>query len=171
MPRTRDQKKQKIEEYKEQIENSKALFFVRPKGITPNQAVELKKALYTELANFNVVKNTLFRIALKDAGINIELEDQENAIVFSDEKISAVAKIIKEFIKETEKAEIRAGFVEGKRISEAEVNALAELPSRDVLLAQVLATMQAPVSGFVRVLDGNLSGFVNVVNAIKDQKS
>ena len=62
------------------------------------------------------------------------------------------------------------GFVEGQEIDESQFQTLADLPSREVLLAQVLATMQAPISGFVRVAGGNLTGFMNVLNAIKNQK-
>jgi large subunit ribosomal protein L10 len=78
---------------------------------------------------------------------------------------------MKEFIKETEKAEFKEGYLEHKLISAEKVNDLADLPSRDVLLAQVLAQMNAPVSGFVNVLAGNVRNIVTVIDNIRDQKA
>lgn len=171
MALTKDDKKALIERYKGKISEAKALFVLKPQAITPNEASELKKKLYEQDSSLNVVKNTLFKIALKDSGIQIEIEGGENAIVFAGDDFPAVAKIIKEFIKETEKAEIQRGFVEGQIIGVDQFNTLADLPSRDVLIAQVLSTIEAPISSFVRILSGNISGFINVVNAIKEQKS
>jgi large subunit ribosomal protein L10 len=170
MALTKAKKKALVEDYKSKIQNSKAMFVLRPQGITPNEASELKKKLYDQDSSFNVVKNTLFRIALKDANAEIEVSEGENAVIFAGEDFPGVAKTITEFIKESKKAEIRNGFVEGKLIDKVQFETLSNLPTRDVLVAQVLATMQAPITSFVRVLNGNLVGFARVVNAIKEQK-
>ena len=79
----------------------------------------------------------------------------------------APAKIISDFIKETEKTEIKAGVLEGKVVDVAAVKALASLPSREVLLAKVLGSMNAPITGFVTALSGNIRNLLYVLNAIK----
>lgn len=170
MALTKTRKQELVEEYKAKIQNAKAMFVLKPQGITPNEASELKKQLYEQDSSFNVVKNTLFKIALKDANAEIELQDGENAVVFAGEDFPTVAKTVSEFIKNSKKAELKNGYVEGKLIDSAQFEMLSNLPSREVLIAQVLSTMQAPITSFVRVLNGNLVGFARVVNAIKEQK-
>lgn len=170
MPLSKQQKDSMLNEYTNKLDQSEAIFVIQPKGINPNEASEFKKILNQQNASFNVVKNSIFRIAVSKSQKKIEIGDGENAVIFSDTEAVEVAKALNEFIKETQKAEFRTGIVEGQVINQNQFKTLTDLPSREVLLAQVLATMQAPVSGFVRVLNGNLSGFVNVLNAIKDQK-
>src|SRR5687768_6307405 len=86
------------EEYEVNIKEAKAMFIVSPKSVTPNEATKFKKALYENEASFNVVKNSLFRIALKNSNVGLELEEGENAVIFSGYKISEVAKLIATFI-------------------------------------------------------------------------
>ncbi|MFQ7280916.1 MAG: 50S ribosomal protein L10, partial [Christensenellales bacterium] len=74
-------------------------------------------------------------------------------------------------IKETEKTEIKAGVLEGKVVDVAAVKALASLPSREVLLAKVLGSMNAPITGFVTALSGNIRNLLYVLNAIGEKKS
>lgn len=171
MALSKAEKKALVEEYKQRLSDTDALFVMQPKGINPNEASELKKKLYDSNASFNVVKNSLFRIALKESNIELEVDEGENAVVFTEGDFSAVAKMLSDFISDTEKAEFRAGVIQQAVITKDQFIALSNLPSREVLLAQVLSGMQAPITGFVRVLNGNLSGLVNVINAIKDQKS
>ena len=170
MALSKSKKKELVNEYKKRISEAKAFFVLQPKGVTPNEASELKIQLFEKDSTFSVVKNTLFRIALKEAEVDIEIADGEHAIVFSQDDFPEVAKIVDEFLASDEKGTFKSGFVEGQIISSEQFTNLSSLPSREVLLAQILATMQAPISGFVRVLNGNLYEFVNVVNAIKDQK-
>ena len=170
MSLTKDKKKA-LDNYKQRVTESDAVFIIQPKGVTPNEASDLKKKLSASNATFNVVKNTLFKIALKDANIDLNLDEGENAAIFAKGDFSVVAKDIDEFISETEEAEFRTGIVQNSVITKEQFVTLSNLPSREVLLAQVLATMQGPISGFVRVLNGNLSGFVNVVNALKEQRA
>ncbi len=74
------------------------------------------------------------------------------------------------FAKEYKKLVLKSGVLEGKIIDAAAIAALAELPGREVLLAQVLAGFQGPISGFVNVMQGNLRNFACVINAVKEQK-
>ena len=81
----------------------------------------------------------------------------------------APAKILSEFAKKNKTFKIKAGFVEGRIIDENEVNNLAELPSKEVLIAKVLGGFNAPIAGFANVLNGTLRGLVIALNAIKEQ--
>ncbi|MBN1331758.1 50S ribosomal protein L10 [Candidatus Dojkabacteria bacterium] len=170
MALTKKGKQDIVDDYKSKLEAAEAVFVIQPKGISPNEASEFKKILSEKNASFNVVKNTLFKIAVEKSDKKITIGDGENAVVFSGGDAVDVAKALSDFIKATDKAEFRTALVENQEIDFEQFATLSNLPSREVLLAQVLATMQAPVTGFVRVLNGNLSGFMNVLNAIKDQK-
>jgi large subunit ribosomal protein L10 len=172
MSKTKEEKKQVVDEYKTKIQSSKALYFIEPAGITPNEATELKKAFIELDSTFNVVSNTLLKIALQEENIEAteELLTGKNAIIFSSDNVSETAKVIKKFIDDSEKATVKGGLLDGKVLSKEDVLSLASLPSREVLIAQVVGTMNAPISGFVNVLAGNVRSIMNVINAIKDQK-
>jgi large subunit ribosomal protein L10 len=173
MPKTLQQKKEIVAEFVDRIKENESLFVVAPDRVDPNEAAELKIKLHEIGGNYNLVKNSLFTRALEEAGLDVpeSFSSGQNAVIFAGENAPEAAKIMKEFIKETEKAEFKEGYLEHKLISAEKVNALAELPSREVLLAQVLAQMNAPVSGFVNVLAGNIRNIVTVIDNIRDQKA
>lgn len=172
MAKTKAQKQAMVSDLGGKIANAKAIFVVAPQAIDPNEAAELKIKLAEVGGEYHVIKNTLFKIALKEAGLE-ELEtlnNGQNAAIFVDDQAPDAAKIMQKFIKDSEKAEFRAGYLEGKKLSAAQVSSLADLPSREQLIAQVIGTMNAPISGFVNVLAGNVRSIVNVIDAIKAQK-
>ncbi|MCA9385476.1 50S ribosomal protein L10 [Candidatus Dojkabacteria bacterium] len=174
MARSRKQKEQLVKDYVEKIQSSNAVYILEPKGVTANQSTALKKALYDLDSSYNVVKNSLFKIALDECGLDVDesIIDNQKAVVFSGEEVTESAKIIKTFSKDNkDRLSILGGYLKGKKVGANQVEALADLPPREVVLAQVLGTMNAPISGFVNVLAGNVRGIVNVINAIKDQKS
>lgn len=173
MARTKDEKKELVKEYAERINDSKAVYIVQPNGISANQSVDIKKRLYDLDSSFNFIKVSLFKKALEENQLPIpaHLSNEAKAVIFTKDQPSEVAKTISEFAKENKDIiTILSGYLDGKEISGAQIKHLAELPSKDVMLATVLATMNAPVSGFVNVLAGNIRNIVNVINAIKDKK-
>jgi len=173
MAKSKDQKKAAVSEYKDWIKASKAIYLVSPSSITPNEATKLKKELFTLDSQFNVIKNSLFKLALEEEGISLDesLFEGPNAAIFASDKMSEAAKVITKFIKDTEKATVKGGILDGKSIAKEQVEALASLPTREVLLAQVVGTMNAPVSGFVNVLAGTMRSFLYVLNALQAQKA
>ncbi len=176
MARTKNQKNELKSFYAEQIKKAKAIYILEPNGLTANQAVEIKKAMYDLDSSYNVVKNSIFKLALKEAGMEIpkELDAGPKSIVFTGDKLTDTAKVISVFMKDkanTDKLTIKSGILDGKLISGLDIQNLADLPSRDVLIAQVLGTMNGPISGFVNVLSGTIRQFINVVNEIKTQKA
>ena len=142
------------------------------RGLNVTEATQLRKELREAGVEYRVLKNTLTRLAVDKVGFSDLKKDLvgPTAIAFSYDDPVAPAKILTKFAKAHKKLELKAGVVEGKIIDVAAITALADLPSREVLLAQVLAGFQGPISGFVNVLQGNLRNFACVINAIKEQR-
>lgn len=155
------------------VAKSKTVILVDYRGLTVEQDTELRVALRKAGVKYEVVKNTLTRFAMNNNGYS-ELDTYLNgptAIAYSYEDVVAPAKIISEFAKKFEHLQIKVGIVEGKIFDEKEIKALAELPSREELIAKVLAGFNAPISGFVNVLNGNLRGLVVALNGIAQKKA
>jgi large subunit ribosomal protein L10 len=174
MAKTKAQKQAIVEQYKGELTAKGSIIVFKPNGISANEASTLKKELYDVDSNFNVVKNTLFKVALKEADLpEVEsFEGNENAVIFcTDGNITESAKILKEFIKETEKGEIQAGILNGQVIDGAQVTALADLPSKDQLIGQLLSVFNGPMRGLVSVLNGNMRELVYALNAIQEAKA
>lgn len=148
--------------------------FVDYKGITVENDTKLRNDLRSAGVDYSVVKNTLTRFAAKEAGLEglDEILNGTTALAVSLNDAVAPAKILFEYAsKNADKFKIKAGFVEGKVIGVADVESLAKLPSREVLIAKVLGGFNAPISGFVNVLNGNMRGLVVALNAIAEKKA
>lgn len=148
--------------------------FVDYSGITVLEDTEMRRAMRNAGVEYTVVKNTLTRFAAKNVGFDAldPILNGTTALAVSASDPVAAAKLVSEYAgKPNSKIKIKAGFVNGKIITPSEVEALAKLPSREVLVAQVLGTMMAPVSGFVNVLNANIRGLAVVIQAIADKKS
>ncbi len=172
MAKSKQQKHDLVAKYKASIEDADAFFLVRPKGITVNESTDLKKELMGVESSYNVIKNTLFQIALQESGIDKlpHLEGEPHAVVFSKKQLSESAKILKAFAKKSEKLEIMSGVLGGKVLASAQVSALAELPSKDALIGQFLSVAIGPVRNLLNVMNGNTRKLVYVLNAIQATK-
>lgn len=142
------------------------------KGLNVAEATALRKELREAGVEYKVLKNTLTKLAAEKAGLAglFPHLSGPTAIAFSYEDPVAPARILVKFTKDKKKLELKSGVLEGKIIDAAALIALAALPSREVLLAQVLAGFQGPISGFVNVMQGNIRNFACVINAIKEKK-
>ena len=161
----------------EQLKSAKGVVLTGYKGLTVAQDTELRRELREAGVSYHVVKNTMLRIAAKEAGIEGLDEHLEGttAFAFSAEDAVAPAKVICGFIKknkleETEVLTVKVGMVEGKVIDVKEVQALAALPSREELIAKLLGSMNAPIANTVGVLSGVIRNAVYVLDAIRAQK-
>lgn len=170
---TKQQKEVLVQEVVDKIKDSKALVFANYQGVTVKDITILRRQLRTSGSGWQVLKKTLLNIALKEAGVEVNSRELNGQIgvAFSQDEVAA-AKVLSDFIKENKGTQfsIEGGSLGSKSLSAKEIQALAKLPSLDVLRGQLVGTMQAPVSGFVRVLGGNLSGFVRVLKAIEEKK-
>lgn len=170
---TKEQKKELVKELSEKIKASKSAVFVDFKGLKVKDATELKKSLRQAGVEYVVVRKTLLDIALEKSGIDANVKGMEGQIAVSlsrEDEVSA-AKIIDKFAKTNENVKMVGGVLGTQVMSEQEVKALAKIPSKEELLAKLVGTLNAPVSGFVNVLAGNLRGLVQVLNAVKEQKA
>ena len=168
----RPEKAAKVAELKELLANSQAVVLVNYCGLTVSEDTELRKQMREAGVKYMVAKNTFTRIAAKEAGIEglDGMLENNTALAFAAEDPVAPAKIAYEFSKKHEKLEIKGGLLNGAVIGTDEIKALAVLPSREELLAKLVGSMQAPISGFVNVLHGTLRNFVYVLDAIRDKK-
>lgn len=168
----RPEKVAKVAELKELLTNSKCAILVDFCGLTVAQDTVLRRKMREAGVNYSVVKNTLLRIAAEEAGIEgLEAVLEHNtAIAVAPEDPVAVAKIICEFAKENKALKVKIGVLDGKVISADEIKALAALPPKEVLIAKMLGSMNAPISGFVNVLQGTIRNVVYALEAVRKQK-
>lgn len=168
------EKEQLVAELSDKLARTKGAVLTTYSGLSVAQDTKLRRKLREAGVEYRVVKNTLTRIAAAKAnitGLDQHLEGT-TAIAISYTDPVAPAKILSEFVKELKgkNLEIKAGIVEGKVIDVNGVKSLASLPSREVLIAQVLAGMQAPIAGLVNVLQGTTRNLVYALEAIRKQK-
>ena len=165
----RPEKEMSVAQVREAIKNAKSVVLADNKGMTVAQVTRLRKELREVGVDLKVAKNTLIRIAARDLGIEglDEYLHGTTNLAFSNEEEASAAKKIREFFAKDKdpKFVVKAGVLEGKVIDAQGVKALADLPSREVLLAQVLGGIQAPLAGVVGVLNGLLSSFAYALDA------
>lgn len=168
----RPEKEAIVAELKEKLEQSKAAILTDYRGLNVAAMTELRRLMREQGLEYRVVKNTLTRFAAQELGLD-DLEpylEGPTAIAFSFEDPVAPAKVIMDFAKEHKQLEVKAGLLRGKVIQPEGVKELADLPPREVLLAQVLGGLQAPIAGLVGVLNGAPRNLVYVLEAIRKQK-
>lgn len=165
----RPEKVAKIAEIKELLSNSKCTILVDFCGLTVAQDTALRRKMREAGVHYNVVKNTLLRIAAQEVGIEgLEPSLEKNtAIAVAPEDPVAVAKIICDFAKENKELKVKVGVLDGKVIGADEIKALAALPPKEVLVAKLLGSMNAPISGFVNVLQGTIRNVVYALDAVR----
>lgn len=168
---TKEQKKQLVEYVRERVQISKSLVFIDYRGLTVAEFGEIKKTLRREGSELRVIKKRLLERAAKDAGVEVNAKDLEGqvAVAFSLQDEVSAAKIIESFAKKNEKIKMLGGVLDKVQISADSVKALAKLPSKQELIAQVVRTINAPVSSFVQVLSGNIRGLVQVLKAVSEK--
>ena len=144
------------------------------KGINVADDTKLRKELREAGVEYAVVKNSLLRRASEQVGFE-SLKDVlvgTTALAISNDDAVAPAKILAKYADASKgKFTVKAGFVEGNVLDANAVNALAKLPSREELVAQTLRGLNAPISGFVNVLNGNIRGLVIALNQIAEKSA
>jgi len=167
-----EEKKQIVTELKERLAKSKVVIVTDYKGLNVADMTTLRRKLREAQVEYQVVKNTLLRRAAE--GTEAELIEDNfvgpSAIALSYDDPVAPAKVLTDFAKENAKLEIKIGVMNGKVMDLAAIKALSALPSREQLLAQVLAAMNAVPTAFVTALSDVPRRMLNVLTAIKDQK-
>jgi len=166
-------KEQVVAELAGKLAEAKAAFLADYRGLDVEQANKLRGELREAGVEFRVVKNTLLNLAAKGTASEC-LKDHfvgPTAIAIAAEDPVAPAKVLSEFAKASKTFELKAGMLDGGLLSLEDIKALAELPSREVLLAKMLGSINAPVSNFVGVLAAVPRSLVQVLGAIQDKKA
>lgn len=167
-----EQKKQIVQELTEKIKEAKALVFADYRGLTVEEDTELRNALRKAGIEYKVVKNSMTRFAAKQNGLD-ELEAHlvgPTAMALSNEDPVAPAKVLSEYAKKFKSLELKIGVIEGKITDTEGLKAIAELPSKEELVAKVIGSLNSPIYGLVNVLNANMRGLVVALNAIAEQK-
>lgn len=168
----RPEKAAKVAELKEIFSSAKCVVLVDFCGLTVAQDTDLRRKMREAGVTYEVNKNTLIRIAAEQAGVEglAAILEKNTAVASSAEDAVAVAKVVCEFAKANKQLVVKAGVLDGKVISADEVKALASLPSKEVLIAKMLGSMNAPISGFVNVLQGTIRNVVYALDAVRKAK-
>jgi large subunit ribosomal protein L10 len=170
---TLEQKKQTVSEIKERFQKARSVVIVENSGLTVAEMTELRAKLRAANVDLKVLKNTLVKIAADEVG----LQNTEpyllgpTAWAFSMQDVVAAPKILLDFAKTHNKLVIKGGVIENMTIAANGVKALADLPPREVLLAQLLGVMQGPLVGMANVLQGPIRKFGYALEALRKEKA
>ena len=160
-----------VAELKERIQGSSVVVMTKYVGINAGQVSDLRKQLRDNKVRLKVYKNTLATRVLDELGYSAAAKfmDGPTAWAFSDDPV-APSKILKEFSKDVKNVEMVGGILDGVVITKAQLDALANLPSRHALLGQVVGTIAAPLRNFVGALNAIPRNMVSVLDQIRKQK-
>ncbi|HHY92587.1 MAG TPA: 50S ribosomal protein L10 [Firmicutes bacterium] len=168
----RPEKEATVAELKEKLSRAQSVILTNYRGLTVAEMTELRKKLREAGLEYKVAKNTLTSIAARDfVGEELDrLLPGPTGLAFSYTDPVAPAKILGEFAKAHKALEIKGGILQNKVIDADGVKALADLPPREVLIAQLLGVLQGPIRGLVTVLSGPQRNLVYALEAIRKQK-
>lgn len=169
----RTEKQTQIESLRSQFDRASFSIVAEYKGLSTAQLTELRSKLREVGGQFRVVKNTLARRAVADHVMAPLTEHFKGAVgvVFAFGDAAGAAKVVKEFAKSSGKFSVSAGVIEAEVLDVSGVNQIADLPSREELLAKLVGSINAPVSGLVNVLSGSTRALVYALAAVADKKA
>ena len=172
MALSREKKEQRLQEYAERLGRAQVMIWSSYLGLTVAGSTILRRQLRAAGAEVIVVKNTLMRAALEQAGLPLgeNFMGGPRMVTFVYDEIAPAAKVLVSFARENDDIfQVEGGLIGGKLAGVEQIRSLTALPSRDALLAQVVGGIQAPISGLVGTLAAMIRGLVNVLNARSQQ--
>ncbi len=163
------EKERQVEQLRAELAEAGNVILTDFRGLNVREISSLRRKLREVGVNYKVVKNTLLARAAESLGLArlTPYLSGPTGVVFCAEDPIAPAKVLHEFIRQMRKLEVRAGLLEGQVLSPEQIKALAELPPKPVILAQVLGTLQAPMSGLVGVLSGLQRNLVYALDQLR----
>ena len=166
----RTDKEQLVSELKEKLQSATALYYTDFTGLNVKRMTDLRRRLRKANVEYVVIKNTLALRAVNESGLVGERLRGPTGLVVARDPVAA-AKVITDFAKENDKRPaVKGGVFEGKAIDTAQVTKLASMPSREQMLAELGAGMQAPMAAFVGALNGLLYMFAGALDALRSQR-
>lgn len=165
------QKAQTIEKATEKYQKAAGVFFTEYRGLKVSDMQALRKELGAKGGELTVIKNTLFKISAGDDAdrFSEELMSGPTAIAYVYENESECAKVLMDYTKANKNFVVKGGFLNGKVMDSAAVESLSKLPSREVLIAQVLGAITAPLSNLVGVIEALYADPIRVIGAVADK--
>lgn len=163
-------------ELKEMFSKAQVAIFADYKGLSSQQSDELRKQVRSSVGEVKVLKNNIARLITKENAMGEDAAKLMDSVVgptlvaFAYKDIAATAKILHTFAKANEALKLKPSLMGAKQIGASDIEELANLPSREVLLSRVLATMNAPATNFVGVLAAVPRSLLNVLNAVGEKK-
>ena len=165
---TKKQKEEVVKDLADKIKRQKSLIFTDAKGVKVKDIQKIRRELKKLEAEYKVAKKTLMEIALKKEKKEIDLSQYSGSLASSfgyKDPISLI-KVLTKLAKENENFKILGGMVEDRVVSADEIKALSRIPSKEILLAQLVGCIKGPINGFANVLRGNLRNLIGVLDAI-----
>ncbi len=171
----REPKSEKVEAVKvfyDRLQEAKSVVVTGYSGLTVEEVTQLRAQLFHAKVEYHVVKNNLARIAFNKRDITVldDLLTGPTAIALAMEDAVAPSRVLSKFAKDHDKLSIKGGWLDGKLITDKDIKALANLPSKEVLLAKMLGSMKSPISGIVQVLAGPARKLVYALDAVAKAK-
>jgi len=169
---TREKKERLVREYGERLARAQVMVWAEYQGLTVPQMEELRGRLRSVGGEVVVVKNTLMRVALEQAKLptDPEMMGGPRTVTFVYADVGAATKVVTDFARTHQRMfQIKGGLADGKLVPARQIRVLSRRPPRDVLLAQAIAGIQAPISGFVGTLAAIIRGLCNVLDAHREQ--
>ncbi len=166
-----------VENLKERLAGAKAIILVDYKGINVEQVNKLRNLFKEAKVDYLVQKNTLIKIALNELGINdldVYLQGPTAVAISKDDEVTPAkvhVKFVKDVMEDANFPKFKGGLISGKVMNQSELQKIAQLPSREELLARIMGSMQAPLSNFVNVSQGIIRKFVYAIDALAKQKA
>jgi len=163
-----------VADLRELLGETQATIYTDYRGLSVAELTDLRKKLRAVNAEFRVVKNTLFKLAADGLLPVSELDTYltgPTAVGFAKGDPVGAAKVIMDFTKDHKAISVKAGVMSGKVFDTKQVEALSKTPPREVLIAQMMGSLNAPITGLVGTLNGILSNFVFTLQAVADQKA
>ena len=161
-----------VDEVKSRLSSSSAALLTEYRGLKVGELAELRRSLRKSGGDYKIYKNTLVRFAVRDLGIDIDEATLTGptAIAFVEGDAAAVAKALRDYARTNTNLVLKGGVLSGKALSGDEIKALAELPSREVLLAQLAGALQAPMAKMAGLLQALPRNMAYGLKALLDQK-
>ncbi len=168
---TKEKKKQMVADYVDRMSNSQALILTDYRGLTVADLTELRNKLREDSGTFQIVKNTLFKLALERAKVSVPSEQLDGTIAvgYCQEEVPPIAKTLTDLAKKSSVLRIRGAVLGTDFLDVSRVQSLAALPPREILLAQVLGAIQGPMSGVASTIVAPVRELVQVLQARADQ--
>ncbi|MFH1335118.1 MAG: 50S ribosomal protein L10 [Candidatus Zixiibacteriota bacterium] len=169
----KSEKEKTVDDLKEKLSLTRSLILTDFRGLNVEDLSRLRRDLKKGGAEYRITKNTLIRMAARESGYEaiVDYLKGPTGLVFSYQDPISPAKVLYEFLLKSDKPKIKTIWLEGKLFGENQLKRLATLPSKEVVLTQIVGSLNAPMANFVGTLQGMLRNLVGVIDAIKETRT